>query len=108
MTTWYEENIEEPIRPLVKLLRDNGFNTTTSCGHIPKPYVQMDWPSDDDITKLYVLLIGNGFKNFQIVAYWSKFDDQQDSRMLEVKFFTKSRLVDESEIRDIERGEKDV
>ncbi len=30
---WYEENIEEPIRPLVHLLRENGFNTECSCGH---------------------------------------------------------------------------
>ena len=30
---WYNENIEEPIRDLVKILRDNGFNTTCSCGH---------------------------------------------------------------------------
>ncbi len=107
MATWYEENIEEPIRSLVKLLRDNGFNTTSSCGHAPKPYVQMDWLSDDDITKLYVLLMGSGFKNFQVVAYWSKFDDQ-DSRVLEVKFFTKSKLINESEIRDAEGGERDV
>lgn len=30
---WYEENIEEPIRDIVRLLRDNGINTTCSCGH---------------------------------------------------------------------------
>lgn len=35
---WYEENIEESIIPLVKLLRDNGFNTECSCGH--EMYVQ--------------------------------------------------------------------
>jgi len=30
---WYKEYIEEDIRPLVKLLRENGFNTECSCGH---------------------------------------------------------------------------
>ena len=30
---WYDENIEEGIRYIVKLLRDNGFNTTCSCEH---------------------------------------------------------------------------
>ena len=30
---WYEEYIEEPIRGIVKVLRDNGVNTTSSCGH---------------------------------------------------------------------------
>jgi len=37
---WYEKYIEEPIRPLVKLLRNNGFNTTCSCGH--QMYVEME------------------------------------------------------------------
>ena len=27
------ENIEEPIRGIVKELRNNGINTTSSCGH---------------------------------------------------------------------------
>ena len=31
-TVWYSQ-IEEPIRGLVKVLRDNGVNTTWSCGH---------------------------------------------------------------------------
>ena len=31
--SWYEEYIEEPIRGIVKALRDNGVNTTCSCGH---------------------------------------------------------------------------
>ena len=29
---WYDQ-IEEPIRPLVRKLRDNGINTISSCGH---------------------------------------------------------------------------
>lgn len=32
MNDFYSE-IEEPIRDLVKYLRDNGINTTNSCGH---------------------------------------------------------------------------
>ena len=30
---WYEIKIEEGVRDLVRLMRDNGFNTTSSCGH---------------------------------------------------------------------------
>ncbi len=30
---WYEERIEEPIRDIVRELRNNGINTTNSCGH---------------------------------------------------------------------------
>jgi hypothetical protein len=56
MCDWYEQ-IDEPVRDLVRLLRDNGFNTTRSCGHLPQPYVQMDWVSDRQVTDLYNLLI---------------------------------------------------
>lgn len=31
--TWYEKHVEPEIQPLVKLLRNNGLNTTCSCGH---------------------------------------------------------------------------
>ena len=30
---WYDDLIDEPVRDLVKILRNNGFNTTGSCGH---------------------------------------------------------------------------
>ena len=29
---WYD-NIEEPVREIVRELRSNGINTTSSCGH---------------------------------------------------------------------------
>lgn len=32
VSDWYLE-IEEPVREIVKTLRDNGINTTCSCGH---------------------------------------------------------------------------
>lgn len=30
---WYEENIEEGVRDVVRLLRDHGYNTFCSCHH---------------------------------------------------------------------------
>jgi len=36
---WYD-NIEEPVRELVRRLRNEGINTTSSCGH--EMYVQAD------------------------------------------------------------------
>ena len=30
---WYKDNIEEPLRDIVRLLRNNGVNTECSCGH---------------------------------------------------------------------------
>ena len=65
---WYEEAIEEPIRPLVKLLRENGFNTTCSCGH--EMYVELEFYFDEDITRLHDLLWENGYRHFRISAYW--------------------------------------
>jgi len=51
---WYEENIEEPIRDIVKLLRDNGFNTTCSCGH--EMYVEGDIVIDSELQRLHNIL----------------------------------------------------
>ena len=51
---WYNEYIEEPIRHLVKLLRDNGFNTECSCGH--KMYVQCEIIPDGELQRLHNLL----------------------------------------------------
>ena len=33
MTDWYTRNVEEPVRDLVRHLRNNGINTECSCGH---------------------------------------------------------------------------
>lgn len=63
---WYEEYIEEPIRPLVKLLRDNGFNTTSSCGH--GMWVEMEFVDDGDLKILQELLRENGYGYFRIIA----------------------------------------
>lgn len=67
---WYDQ-IEEPVRKLVRLLRNNGFNTICSCGHNnPLPYVQMEWYAHEDILKLYNLLWDSGYKNFELHLFW--------------------------------------
>jgi len=33
MTDWYDEHIEPEVREVVRALRNNGINTTGSCGH---------------------------------------------------------------------------
>lgn len=69
MTDWYEKAIEEPIRNLVKLLRDNGYNTFCSCGH--DMYVEMEYYStDEEIRRLYDLLVVNGYTDFEIDVHW--------------------------------------
>ena len=63
MKDWYE-NIEEPIRDIVKLLRNNGFNTTCSCGH--KKYVQCNYTEEGEIKRLKDLLFNQGYRNFNM------------------------------------------
>jgi hypothetical protein len=60
---WYKEVIEEPIRDLVKLLRDNGFNTTCSCGH--EMYVECQYIPDGVLERLHQLLFEK-YKNYKI------------------------------------------
>ena len=64
MNNWYIDNIEEPIRNLVKLLRDNGFNTECSCGH--EMYVQCQYILDEQVQRLHQLLYTNGYRNYEI------------------------------------------
>jgi len=88
--------IESPLVDLVQLLRENGFNTTCSCGHFPKPYIQMEWYDDIEITKLYALLIQNSYYNFIITATWSYTDNK---RFLEVTFCPKQPLANIGDIK---------
>ena len=64
MSDWYEDNIEEGVRDVVKLLRDNGFNTECSCHH--EMYVQCQYSPDGQIHRLHRLLFNNGFRNYEI------------------------------------------
>jgi hypothetical protein len=66
MSSWIEEFIEEPIRPAVKLLRDNGFNTTCSCGHDME--IELDLLFDGELKRLHDLLYNNGFRDYEIVV----------------------------------------
>ena len=50
MNDFYSE-IEEPIRDLVKYLRDNGINTTCSCGC--KMYVEADIIPDGQLMNIH-------------------------------------------------------
>lgn len=64
MMDWYEENIEEGIRDIVRLLRNNGINTEASCEH--KNYIQCQYPMDENIARVDCLLFNNGFRNYRI------------------------------------------
>lgn len=65
--TWYEMYIESPIRDLVKLLRDNGFNTQSSCGH--EMSVQCGYSVDGELMRLHHLLYNSGYKDYEITVH---------------------------------------
>ena len=54
MGNWYECCVEEPVRDLVKVLRNHGFNTECSCGH--EMYVQCGYHPEGEIRRLHDLL----------------------------------------------------
>ena len=63
----FYKDIEVPIRPLVKLLRENGWNTTCSCGH--GMWVELDvYAYMDELEVLRSFLIDYGYKTFDIEA----------------------------------------
>jgi hypothetical protein len=60
MTNWYDEMIEEPIRGIVRELRDNGINTTNSCGH--EMTVEGDIIADGVIDRIRIILLNYFFE----------------------------------------------
>lgn len=66
MSEWYD-TIEPGIRPIVRLLRDNGINTTCSCEHTMR--VEADWQLDEELRVIYGLLCEQGYV-FEIIAHW--------------------------------------
>lgn len=72
MTDWYTKSIEEPVRDLVKYLRNNGINTECSCGH--DMYIQCQYRPDGFIYDLHCLLFEyfsgkEGSDNFSDINY---------------------------------------
>ena len=64
--SWYEENIEEEVRDLVLLLRNNGFNTECSCGH--DMYIQCQYFTDGEIQRLDNFLFNNGYTDYTVTV----------------------------------------
>ena len=61
---WYD-GLEPGIRDVVRLLRDNGFNTTCSCEHNME--IQLaDIQHASDAERLAILLVETGYKGFVI------------------------------------------
>ena len=76
---WYEENIEEGIRPLVKFLRDNGVNTECSCAH--QKYVQCQYLLDGELWRIKRLLYVAGLRDFTMEIKVQVIDGRQYASM---------------------------
>ena len=84
----FYQNIEEPVRGLVKQLRDNGINTTSSCGHemsiqvdiIPSGYLQIidkvvyDYLSEKGLPIEYLITIRRERDVCGITRCWAEID----------------------------------
>jgi len=64
---WYEENIEAPLRDIIKYLRNNGINTECSCGH--EMYIQCQYIPDGNISELHKILYNYFSKNKLNINY---------------------------------------
>ena len=75
---WYDKNIEPKVRKLVRLLRDNGFNTECSCEGTKdgkgKPNVQLQYMADGEVQRLHDLLFSNGYMNYVIKVHYKVWD----------------------------------
>ena len=85
MEDWHNQ-IEEPVRELVRILRNNGFNTTCSCGH--DGTIQMEWYCfEEEVRRLYNLLCENGYSNFELHLFWPS---SGIGRFIEVKLLNEN------------------
>jgi len=98
MDTNITRKIEQPLRKLVKLLRDNGFDTFCSCGHLPRPYIQLGWSANFAIHKIFYLLMDNGYKNYTIKGAW---DSKTGSKFLEIVFSPRISLAKLKDIKNV-------
>jgi len=69
---WYKKNIEDPLKGIVRYLRNNGVNTECSCGHemyIQCQYILNGSVADKDIHDLvWCYLHSKGLDiNFEIL-----------------------------------------
>ena len=52
---WYDQFIEDPLKDLVKVLRNNGINTECSCGH--EMYIQCQHILDGELMDINKMLL---------------------------------------------------
>lgn len=65
MNNWYKFNIEDPLKDIIKNLRDNGINTFCSCGH--KRYIQCETHDiATEIDTIYNVLVEMDIEEYKV------------------------------------------
>jgi hypothetical protein len=83
VSDWYD-NIEEGLRDVVKLLRNNGVNTTCSCHH--SMTVEAENYEGGEIDQIYNLLMMEGYDGFTLDLRVYQERDEQPIRCLTIQF----------------------
>ncbi len=81
---WYEGNIEEGLRAVVRLLRDNGINTYYSCHH--SMVIEAENYEGSDMERVYNLLVDGGYDGFTIEIILVKAQGERLERRLLLEF----------------------
>lgn len=82
---WYKNNIEFPVREIVKNLRNQGINTECSCGH--RLYIQCQTIDlDREINIIFNVLITMGIKKYVVDVYIDYNSDIGYFKSLEIRF----------------------
>lgn len=75
INNWYSENIEKPLIPLVKYLRNNGVNTTGSCAHDKFIlFTATSFNEFENIKYVSILLTEFGIKDFEVKLLPDRFN----------------------------------
>jgi hypothetical protein len=88
----FYKGIEPSIRGVVKTLRNAGFNTFCSCGHLPRPYVQMEWVGGYAIERVVEVLKEQRYDRFTVQGYVN-IQEGRENKLLEVTFYPKLPLA---------------
>ena len=64
---WYQ-NLEDPVRKIVKNLRNSGINTICSCGH--GMWIQCEtYNEHEDLGTIYEILTGMGIRDYHVEVF---------------------------------------
>ena len=75
-SSWYKNNIEKPVRKIVKNLRNQGINTQCSCGH--RLYIQCgSIDIFEELRTIYNVLVTMNIDTYQVILYENCIDSHK-------------------------------